>query len=193
MKNLVYIMLLLTANTVLAQRRESGIYITSQDFMDGKLSYAFNCDSSNGKIKTHPIFGNQYIDIIKNGEKLRLLKDSIFGYRRCNADTRLYHPENEEYQIMENLSVVIYVSDVPVKSSTGRTVDMVPAYFFSTSLSGNIYPLTVLDLKRAFPENLKFHDLLDMTFGDGVPLSGYDYNNKIYTVNYLIYLSRTGK
>ena len=167
--------------------RVSGIYKTSQDFDNGKLSYAFNCDSSSSKIKLHAIFSTNYIDIISNGNKIRVRKDSIFGYRDCKQkDFRFSKNDDHQYQIMENKDIVIYKTFVSVTSSSGKTTQLVPEYFFSVSSSGEMLPMTLINLKKAFPGNIKFHDMLDVQFGDGTVVSSYDSAHKMYMVNYLL-------
>ena len=136
---------------LLAQTNTRGIYNSWQDYNSNKLSLILNCNSPKNKIKLHHFFCGNYIDIIENGKQFRFKKDSIFGYRDCRQnDFRFYHNNEKEYRIAENSSIIIYVADVPVIASSGKTRTLVPAYFFSTTLNGEIYPLTILNLKKAF-------------------------------------------
>src|SRR5689334_17023024 len=77
-----------------------------------------------------------------------------------SADTRSFRTVgSQRYEILEARDLVIYSSDAIVRKGT-----LEKAYFFSVGLKGEILPLTVLNLKNAFPDNHAFHDSLDMTF-----------------------------
>jgi len=61
-----------------------------------------------------------------------------------------------------------------------------PKYFFTTSSSDVLQPLTKNDLKKAFPNNHKFHDALDAQFKSDDGLNVYDNFHKMYKVNWLL-------
>lgn len=162
-----------------------GIYMNSSDFRNSKISLAFNCKSS-GKIKLHDFFAGKYVDVITNGTKTRLNKDSIYGYHTCkNEDYRFYKSHDEEFRILENKGIVIYKSFVNVSSPDKKFSHLALTYFFSKTTNSDILPLTILNLKRAYPDNIKFHDMLDREFAGGEPLSAYSSSDKMYKVNYL--------
>jgi hypothetical protein len=172
----------------------SGVYTTLQDYENAHLSYPIHCGSSDGKIKLNHFFSKDYIEIIEGNEKIKLKKDSIFGYRDCkNKSYRFYKSNDEEYLIAENKSIVIYTYEVSVVSSSGKTARLVPAYYFSTSLNSEIHPLSVLNIKKAFPDNLKLHDLLDIEFHGMKDISAYDSVHQMFKVNFLISCSTTNK
>src|SRR5438128_1140960 len=68
---------------------------------------------------------------------------------------------SHRYEILEARDLVIYSTDVIVRKGT-----LEKAYFFSVGPKGEILPLTILNLKNAFPDNHVFHDSLDMMFKD---------------------------
>jgi hypothetical protein len=49
--------------------------------------------------------------------------------------------------------------------------------------------LTLENLKQAFPDNHKFHDSLDATFGARQTLAEYDEVHKMFEVNQLLIAS----
>ena len=65
----------------------------------------------------------------------------------------------------------------------------VAKYFFSKGLDEDIIPLTLRNLKEAFPENHKFHDSLDANFSGNKPVSSYDDFHKTYKVNRILEVS----
>ena len=163
----------------------SGIYLSSNDYSEGKLSFTFSCNTS-GKIKLNDFLSSAYVDVITDGKKIKLNKDSIFGYKNCKNETyRFYKKHDEEFLILENKSIVLYVSYVRVSSNDGKINNLVRAYFFSKTESSEIIPLTIQNLKHAFPGNVKFHAMLDAEFGSEEALSTYSANDGMYKVNYL--------
>lgn len=162
-----------------------GVYMTSGDYNKGTISLSFDCKSS-GKIKLHHFFAGRHVDIIADGKKTKLNKDSIFGYHNCkNEDYRFYKTYDEEFLIRENKGIVIYSSYVRVPSSNMKENKVEMKYFFSKTINSEIMPLTILNLKRAFPDNSKFHDMLEMEFGGGESLVAYSVTDKMYKINVL--------
>ncbi len=190
-KKLLLLLLLLVIKSSFAQKQDSipysGIYINAQDFKTGKLAYIMNCDLTTGKIRLNHFLCKGYIDVVNGDKKVRLTKDSIYGYKDCKQnDFRFYKECDHEYQIEENKTIVIYIADVPVVPSSGKAIQLVPHYYFSVSLESEIIPLTIKNLKRAFPDNQKFHDKLDTEISSEKDLVSYDGVHKMYKVNYLI-------
>ncbi len=187
-----FFLILFFSTNIFSQNRTFGIFKTSEDYSNKNLSMVLHCDSVRAKIKLHHFFCKNYIDVIQNENKFRFSKDSIFGYRDCNQnDFRFNHNSEKEYQILENKAIVIYSALVSVASTTGKTKTLELTYFFSITLKGEIFPLAILNLKKAFPDNLKFHDKLDVEFGDGTSISTYDIEHKMYKVNFLLNQSIT--
>lgn len=161
----------------------SGVYFNAKDYEKHSLSLSFACESS-GKLKLHHLFSSKYADIIVGGKKTRLNKDSIFGYHNCkNEDYRFYKKYDEEFQILETNGIIIYLSYVVISPYNTKIPQIAPAYFFSKTIDSKILPLTLENLKSAYPDNVKFHDMLNVEFGDGEPLSAYSSLDKMYKVN----------
>ncbi|MFX8542996.1 hypothetical protein ABTM06_20020, partial [Acinetobacter baumannii] len=59
-------------------------------------------------------------------------------------------------------------------------------FFYSTSGEGVIVPLTIMNLKRSFPDDHLFHNLLDAQFNNDRDLSSYDGFEKMYKINHLL-------
>jgi hypothetical protein len=98
------------------------------------------------------------------------------------ADARNYRVVGtDRYQILETKTVSIYSLDVLVRKGASEKT-----YFFSIGPNGDVLPLTILNLKKAFPENHRFHDLLDMSFKHDSDLTKYDDFHKMFKVNRLL-------
>lgn len=182
----LFVLIALNAGRLLAQNNNFGVYNNYEDYKIGKVTLACKCNSSD-KIKLNHFFSKNHIALIKDGKNYRFSKDSIFGYRDCKQnDYRFYKERDKEYKIVENKSIVIYVADVALTSANGKAREFVKKYFFSTSLTSPILPLDATNLKRAFPDNLKLHSLLDLDFYSESDIAGYDTIHKTYKVNFLL-------
>ena len=91
---------------------------------------------------------------------------------------------NEQYQILEAKDIYIYSADILVRKGTTDK-----AYFFSAGPNGEVLPLTIVNLKKAFPDNHRFHDVLDMAFKNDSQLTKYDDFHKMFKVNRLLIAS----
>ena len=97
----------------------------------------------------------------------------------------MYGQDNtKDYKMVENKNIIIYTKLVPVGEA--KTFHLVKKYFFSTQSDIEILPLTQMNLKRAFPDNIKFHDILNLEFDSKEDISSYDQTNNMYKVNYLL-------
>ena len=98
------------------------------------------------------------------------------------ADARNYRVVGtDQYQIIEAKALYIYSLDVIVRKGASEKT-----YFFSVGPNGDILPLTILNLKKAFPDNHTFHDFLDMSFRHDSDLTRYDNFHKMFKVNRLL-------
>jgi len=181
---ILWIGFLLVATLSFGQQKKTttvaGVYMSWTDYRDGKLQPADN-------IRLNEFVPNPCIDIVENGKKLSYCKDSIFGYRDNESQVyRFYKSYSQAYRILENKSILIYILYPPKHTSKGIIPGDVPYYFFSISPNSEIQTLSILNLKKAFPDNHEFHHSLDDAFGDGTPLSAYDNENKMYKINYLL-------
>lgn len=87
----------------------------------------------------------------------------------------------DQYQIVEARTVYIYTLDTIVRKGA-----LEKTYFFSVGPKGDILPLTILNLKKAFPDNHAFHDFLDMSFKYDSDLTKYDEFHNTFKVNRLL-------
>ncbi len=98
------------------------------------------------------------------------------------ADERNYRlVGTDKYQILEAQTLYLYSFDTPVRKGTSEKI-----YFFSVGPKGDVLPLTILNVKKAFPDNHVFHDLLDMSFKHDSDLTRYDDFHKMFKVNRLL-------
>ena len=94
---------------------------------------------------------------------------------------------NEEYKIEEVRSITIY--SLQESAPSGKSFRWINVYYFSSTPDDEIKPLTIENLKFAFPDNHKFHDTLNETFKDNVSVSEYDTFHKMFKVNHTYEMS----
>jgi hypothetical protein len=164
-----------------SQTDSSGVYLTPKDFVTHKLSFAINCKTQKHKIKSDMIFHPKEITIKHKDSTYTYPKDSIYGIKYCDGSiVRIY--DNSEYPLINpNEKILIYKV---VSRGTGRgNPSATTRYYFSKDAKSRIEKLTIDNIKAAFPDNHKFHDLIDMEFHSDNELSTYDNFHKIMKIN----------
>src|SRR5262245_12100143 len=117
---------------------------------------------------------------------LALVAAMVLWVPIASADGRSFRTiGSQRYEILEAKDLVIYSTDVIVRKGA-----LEKEYFFSVGPTGDILPLTILNLKNAFPDNHAFHDSLDMMFKNDSQLTKYDSFHKMYKVNRLLAASK---
>ena len=184
---LIAVVFSIGASDQTANSKTSGVYLTAADYEATQLSFQGVCGSGAHKLELHDVFNKPYIDVTHDHDKRRYPKSDLFGFRACDGrDFRF--GGNLEYQILEAKALYIYSRDI--SEARGKTFNTRRDYYFSVGPKGQILALTLMNLKQAFPDNHRFHDSLDMTFGAGQNLAEYDEFHKMFKVNRLLLASR---
>lgn len=170
-----------------ATPRTSGVYMTADDYKNGRLSFEGDCGSKAHKLELHDVLHKSYIHVTHETEKRRFAKSDLFGFRACDGHDYRF-ASNLEHRILEARDLYIYSREVPV--SHGRGVHTVRGYFFSAGPEGPVLALTLENLKKSFPDNQRFRDALDAAFGARQKLSEYDESRKMFRVNQLLIAAR---
>jgi hypothetical protein len=78
--------------------------------------------------------------------------------------------------------IQIYLWQMPPAGiSAGRK-----EYYFSKDYQSDLVLLTRENLKKAFPDNHKFHDLIDSHFNSDEALTWFDDYHGLYKINHLL-------
>ncbi|MGB5929096.1 MAG: hypothetical protein WBH03_13040 [Cyclobacteriaceae bacterium] len=178
--SLVYTYLFFSTISAYSQSITSGIYMTYRDYSNQEMKYAINCDNESHKIRPHGTWRGDKFVVDHDGERFSYERSEIFGYKDCyGKDWRVFG--DYEYLIKEAKSLIIYER----YKHENVTIDddpILPTYHFSIG-NGDIQELTLMNLKKAFPEEHAFHDKLDETFTGGRVAASYDKYHKTYKVN----------
>lgn len=170
--------------TVLAQF--SGIYITPHDYDSGTISYT-NTVNLKYKLKPNNWFKPNMIKVIIGDSIYKFCKDSIFGYRDDENITYRFYKKKEFKILNPREPIILYSID---KLLNGKEYQRVTEYFFSTDSGSPILPLTKMNLKRAYPTQCGFHELIDMYFNNDSELMSYDSYYNVYKINRIYQLNQ---
>jgi hypothetical protein len=172
-----------TALNVVTTDPKSGIYLTASDYQHHKLHLAGD-QSTNNKLRLNDFFGGKTLTINHKGEEYKFSKDSIYGYRdKDGSDYRFYKSHSAKYKILENGSIVIYETQQPGNKQTG--FKPVSRYYFSDGADGEIYALSLNNLKRVFKGKPAF-DIIDSNFHTDDELIKYDNDHHVFRINRLL-------
>ena len=164
----------------------SGVYKSAADFRGHRLTLGVDCKTETHKLRLHEFSGKPYITVKHGGKDYRMAKDSLFGFRDCDGHDYRFASDNRHYPILNaGEELLLYkVEQAAVGKNTGFV-----HLFFSPTAAAPIQPLTLLAVKKAFPDNHRFHDLLDAQFQNG-DLTAYDQMHRMTKINWLLRQSR---
>jgi hypothetical protein len=169
-----------------AQKGESikGLFMSAEDFSEGKLSFAQNSNSKGNKILLNDLFNKKYITVKQNDSSYRFLKSSIYGFEEYDGDIYRFLGKKELFLLNKEDTILIYKWILPRKPADARI--NATNYYFSIGKEGVLKKLTIKNLKNAFITNTKFQVLIDRNFKYNTDLAEFDKVNKLYKINYLL-------
>lgn len=188
-KILFVAMIMATINSVTAQnitdglKTKSGVYMSFADYTASKLNLEVDYTTEKHKIKVIDFFNKSEINVIHKDKKYTYKKSEIYGIRDGKGnDYRFYN--DLEYLISQTDTIYIYKKESTEHVNGGKNqhTTQVTKYFFSKTGNSEILALTKENLKKAFPENHKMHDALEMMFNSDSELTEYDNFHKSYKV-----------
>jgi hypothetical protein len=134
-----------------------GIFLSKEDFYANKLSYPLN---EMDKLQLNEFFDGKSISVVSHGEKTKLLKNNIFGYRLHNQNFRVFN--NESYKIIDTAGFLIYSHQKLVQQTKGYFP--VETFFFSVDALQPVINLTVANLCISFPSQTSLRYSLESLF-----------------------------
>ncbi|WP_119080335.1 hypothetical protein [Chitinophaga alhagiae] len=141
---------------------QNGVYLTAEDFANKELRY--------DDVNAHIPFRYGKVKVTDGNKKLLLDKNDVYGYRQGNQDYRIIG--NNAYKVLDAEHFHIYSRQVETSKGKGRITET--QYYFSAEPGSELQPLTIANLKKAFPDNDRFHQLLDLQFRHNNELAWYD-------------------
>lgn len=166
--------------TVNAQK--SGVYKSFADYANGKLEVSIDCGTEKGKIKPNDFFKTDYVTVVKNGEKIDLQKDEIFGYQLCNGDFFRFL-DKKRLSVEEKGTLWIYSQEVIENVSPKGGTKRVKQYYFSKDGNSEIKSLTFSNIKDALPNNKVLFSEIELLFSSNSALHAYNQSTGSFKIN----------
>ena len=168
----------------LSASHRSGLYMTASDFDAGSLADAITCQSDRRPVDRDAFGRTSIVSWPAATPAKQYTKTEIFGFRACDGtDVRFVRGGN--LRVVRAPPLYLYQHEYRV-SMGNRGSRLVAHYAFSTTAADSVRPLTLDALKRAYPENHRFHDLLDLAFRSDDELIRYDEFHHEYRVARLL-------
>ncbi len=181
------ILFLSLRNSTLAQK--NGIYLTYSDFDSARIAFVKK-ENLKYKLRVDNLFNESIVKVVIGDSTFKFLKDSIFGYRDGdNVNYRFYNKIT--YRILNPKEGILLYSITTMVNPKGNQT--ATNYYFSLAASSAIYPLTKLNLKRAFHNDSNFHELIDMYFNTDSDLLAYDSFYNQYKINRIYQIKQSRK
>ena len=170
--------LLLLAALFASAQDSVGVYSTRKDYLEKRLTFKSSCQDRKRGIRLNNFLSRSFVSVFDHGKKIRVEKAALFGFRDCESkDYRFF--ENHDYAMLSHSAeLTLYTREI--LQPKGKTVARESFYFFSNGMEGIILPLTRDNLRYAFPDNWRFHDIVGNQFQDEESLRHYDEIRKEY-------------
>jgi hypothetical protein len=164
-----------------------GVYLSANDFTNGRVSFVNNQSSKKYKFYSHDFFNTSTVKIVVGDSVIMLNKNLIFGYRdKRNTCYRFYN--KTAYKIINPSEKILLYSRTSMVGNLKNSHN-VTYYYFSENANSPIYPLSKWNLKAELFNNVSFIRLLEVYFRNDAELLEYDSNNKVYFLNRVYALS----
>jgi hypothetical protein len=159
---------------------QAGLYKSADDFLNGKLEHTPQ-EFQRHKLRTDLPFNRYVVRVVDGNESHKYFKWDLYGYKnRRNENFRIFNERS--YRIIDTAMFVIYAREENIVRGKEKTRET--RYYFSKNAESRIIPLTIRNLKYAYP-NREFHDLLDAHFRSNHELMRYDAHNGEYKIKRL--------
>jgi hypothetical protein len=93
--------------------------------------------------------------------------------------------ENKTYEILDTASFCLYFRYLNQEKPKGEGLIKKGVYYFSKDARSPIELLTLVNLKKAYPDNQSFRYSLDAQFRNDQELAAYDAYGKCYKIKYV--------
>lgn len=176
-----------------SENKNSGVYITFSDYLNKKLSYKINCETEKEVFRSNEFLNESYITLIDNkliGKKIKLYKDSLYGFITCDKSLVRFQDKMPYYLAEEGTIWIFYLEldELPKKGYLPENpyhYSTEKEYYFSTKGDGKLLALTVDNVKQAYLNNVKVQTMIDTQFKNNA-ISSYDSSSKMFKLNYLL-------
>jgi hypothetical protein len=122
--------------------QKAGIYLTFEDFENGKLTYGFNPHQKNYSLWPQGFFKNKDIELKTPDTTIIYKRSDVWGYTDHKGRLiRIF--DNHHYKVLCDKGIIIYIIYSPTRTS----------YHFSKTLNDSIFRLTKKNLATVYADN----------------------------------------
>ncbi len=167
---------IIAATNVNAQKSNTGVYLSAEDFSSKKTSY------EGAKIKTNLLFNPLDIKVVQEDKTTTLYKVNVYGYKTSDNKTYRYY-NGVAYEVLnpQNGFLIYKLNRLSFSKNQQQ-----PFYFFSTNADAPVQSLTIMNVKKAYPDDRNLHYAIDMLFRNDEDLLRYDSYYNQYKIVELI-------
>ena len=160
----------------------SGLYRSAADFRSHRLTLGVDCKTETHQLRLNEFVGRPYVTVKHGGKAHRVAKKTLFGFRDCEGQSYRFATDYHHLPILnpEEELLLYRVTQLAAGKNPGRA-----NVYFSANAAAPVQALTLLNVKRAFSDNHRFHDLLDAQLGNG-DLTAYDETHHMTKINWLL-------
>jgi len=113
------------------------------------------------------------------------LENSAMGFQQKGVKGNYRIFQKSSYRIVDTAGFYLYYRYVQFEQTKGKGLIKMDEYYFSKDSDTDIQPLTIENLKKAYPENHRFHYDIDAHFRSDRELMAYDPYSQSYKIKYL--------
>jgi hypothetical protein len=154
-----------------AQSNCSGVYLTANNFLAGKLYYAYT-GKNESKASDYDLLTKKKIIIEESGTTHQIDKRDIYAIQKCNGKIiRIY--KGGYYTLLNprgNMPIYMVTQN---PASKGDIV--VYKYYFSKNANSEVKELTIENLETEFPDFHQFNNAMKVIYNTDKVLFSYIY------------------
>lgn len=184
------ILLFLITVTAFGQNEKAGVYLSFKDYLSNKLTYEINCKTDKETFRLNEFLNENHITVVRNKQKVKLFKDSIYGFISCDEplvrfQDKIHYYLAEKgkvwifYQVVDEFPKKEYKPENPYHYYTAKE------YYFSSTGDGKLIKLTLDNLKLSFQNQPKIISIFDSQFKNE-NIGQYDSLHKVFKINYFL-------
>jgi hypothetical protein len=171
------VLILSTAN---AQSQHSGVYLSANDYLQGRMSSTCDCGINPQQSAVSVSITNKQVIIKGPDQTFRVDKEHVYAVSYCGGRTvRIY--KDGCYPILNQGEKILLYEVLATPVSKGRP--FTTKYYFSNGAGSDIQALTLDNLRAEFSHDPTFESALDKQVNSDSELYSYDDFHKAYRLN----------
>lgn len=178
--SILFTSIILLHHSFIGQNQALGIYLSANDFIQNKLSY--KTLKNKQCLLVHELVYKNFISIKTHKQKIKLSKDSVFGFQDKYGQLYRFYKKST-YAIINPIDSIVFYSQTKLGGFKHNQPETY--YYFSKHVDAPITELSIDNIKREFKNYTLFYDVITLFFKDNESLLTYDTFKQQYLINYL--------